>query len=534
MDGMNVERRCARRAVGLCHGILSQIKSGRHVPRSDIDNALCVLQMYEEMWGYLDDDRESGVADWSIPFEFNQSRSHPLGQRTIEGQPQAETGQTADPNRKQSPHLPPEVLASIFAHLDATPTIAHNEESGQQNKRTQRDLLACCFVNKAWKAMAAPFLWKNPRLWSPRGLFKLVYCSRISRFSFNGNLGTEVRRLDTMGLQLEEPLHTPLIRIMASTFPNLEMLRLGIRNFHPNTIEHVFDLCHDIQCFALRGDPCISFDVWGESSVPHFMAGMKKLSALCLHNVVCDAQSMRFYHCVLSSMTSTLRHLNIGRTWVGDEIVTAFAKCCPHLQTFILEENSALTDVGIEVLAMSCRDLRFVKLRNCIHVGDDGITALVKRCRNLTVLGISYTRCTDATIQIIAERCQHLHTLFMEDILLESEDTIIKMLEMRGKKLTTLAMASTDVISQATVDALISYCPELRELDLASCGSDNLANPITEASIDRLVDSCPKLRTLLVCGVDGISDEYLDKLSSRLSTTQFWLSPPDELTGWIE
>ncbi|KAI8922119.1 hypothetical protein DFJ77DRAFT_12453 [Powellomyces hirtus] len=445
-----------------------------------------------------------------------------------------------------APFLPPEIIDRILSFLEVQVDMRDQEEAGQRSARVQRDLWACTLVNRQWNACTVQRLWKNPLIMSPEDFSRFVECCAISQ-----NAGAHVLRLDTSLFRVAEPRDTLLIRSGIGYMPNLRLLKMSCDHFRAESLDEIFDRCQDIQLFSLSGTPEINLnaplqhqsilnthgDLWDFKRHPGTVRGIRKLSALCLNNVTFVEEEADFYWLLYHGLDSNdsggnnLVHLNLGRTWVTDAILAPFAEVCPRLQSIVLEENSDITDWSIERLAKSCQQLRFVKLRNAIQVGDRGVICLVTLCRNLAFLGISYTGCTDETLRAITAHAKNLHTLFMNDLNLSSEKALIDLITKRGPQLKTLGMASIDVVSKAFCVTLAKHCPNLEELDIAGCNGDMMVDRIDEESADLVVNSCPKLRTFLVGTNDGISDAYLARLSEKVCIDQFWLPPPDELTG---
>ncbi|KNC96223.1 uncharacterized protein SPPG_08376 [Spizellomyces punctatus DAOM BR117] len=522
IDSCDLERTTVRWALQLSSDVLQQIRDGRRVSDGEWSAALCAADLCNDLWP-----SEAPAAGRPVTPAIEKAHLN--------------TDQKAHPLRRKSNSraavLPPELIRTIFSYVDSSRSPHHSPTAAQERAGKQSTLLSCLLVNRHWYSVASARLWRNPYLPSLAVLLRLVFCTRLSSLNKRTSLGNKVYRLDLFRLRLREPAATSMLHVIARSFPELRVLRLDIRQFTARTINYLFECCRHLHTFALRGDPNAHTgrygkeEDWAPSNVVHFVAGLGKLKALDLHNMKRDERTATIYHTVMNSVGSNLRHLNLGRTWVLDDVVIGIARRCSQLETIVLEENLEITDVAIKALAESCPQLRFVKLRNCIGIGDEGVTALALSCPNLEALGISYSRCTDRSLKVVARSCKNLHTLFMNDLWLESEDTLIELVERRGARLKTLGMCGCEVVSDRFIQAVAKNCPVLQELDIAGCGGDDVPQPITQASLEELMSGCTRLRSLLVNGIDGLSDEFVLQLSRQIWTEQFWLEPPEELSG---
>ncbi|KAJ3056304.1 hypothetical protein HK097_007404 [Rhizophlyctis rosea] len=481
--------------------------------------------------------------------------------------------------------LPPEVFHHILTYVEACIPSLDPVIAAAQREAKQETLLACARVSRRWKASALPVLWRDPHVGQSKLLVdKVILGSRLSAvhaeskgksglstvgLEENGGrheepngqsapaepwLGLFVQRLDLRDIHLVEPADTSLLRILADTFPNLRTLRLKVGRFCESTLNYIFTKCPRIHTFSLKGSAFQGMErprdilslvdddmvvdgggrsvrerkqrTWTMKTAAAVAEGVKRLKALDLYNVIYEDGSA-FYSLIESSVGPNLQFINLGRTWVADKIVTSIASKCPNLRGVWLEENIGLSDAAIAVLAAKCPNLETVKLRNCVGLTDVSVRELALKCRNLKALGISYSRCTDASLYALAEYSTNLHTLFMNDLPLEDEDSVLAFLTRRGRKLKTLGMCQCEVVSDRSIRMISEMCPNLEELDIQQCGdSSGSGEPIREESLERVIGRCRKLKTLVVHEVDGLSQEYVEGLGRRICTQQFWLEPP--------
>ncbi|KAJ3091459.1 hypothetical protein HK102_000484 [Quaeritorhiza haematococci] len=486
--------------------------------------------------------------------------------------------------------LPPELLRAIFQSVeDPLPVYDPQGISVQRNRH--------------WYSISIPILWRN--VWTTRKstIIKMVFghnpalsqgATAMERvdggpgppFAPLSYFGKYVRRLilDLRDARFNEPEDTNLIERIASSCPNLCVLRMDCLTFDEYTIERILAVCPNMFALALQGTAMHGNQSWQPNSWLTLERGLSKLRRLDLYNVFYD-NNTGFYGVVSAGVGPNLIFLNLGRTWVVDDWVVNIAGRCPNLQSVFLEECGALTDRSISVLSSSCRHLTTVKLRNCVGIGDDGIVDLSRNCPRLKALGISYTQCTDRTLSSLSDYSPMLETLFMNDLGLATEKSVIQLVERRGPTLRTLGMGGCDVVTDKTIVKIATCCPNLEELDISNCGMDEdydydcdatqgsgaqhvdevaadaamhaamhtdndcLNGPvstrfgaerlakvnmilasnsesITQTSLELLLDGCPRLRTLVVAGLDSLNPLFVNELANRYCTDQFWFEPP--------
>jgi hypothetical protein len=164
--------------------------------------------------------------------------------------------------------------------------------------------------------------------------------------------------------------------------------------------------------------------------------------------------------------------------------------------------------------------LRTLKLRNCTQLSDAGICPALKGLPDLRALGISYTQITGKVLDSLAHGCPKLHTLFMNDLLLDSEETLIQFIQKGGHRLETLSISGIIVVTGKTVHAISNHCNALKRLNISWCGDQVLINQDEISWLEK----CPKLHTLIATGLDT-KPEFDAKLQDKYCTVQFVLDP---------
>ncbi|KAI8799434.1 hypothetical protein BJ742DRAFT_875300 [Cladochytrium replicatum] len=444
--------------------------------------------------------------------------------------------------------LPSEVLTLIFSFLrNPLPLMSVSAQTAQR-AREQMALYSCMRVARSWRDPSALVMWRDPHIVDKTELTKLILCirftkmrgpdRRVYRWAYPPFV-QNITRLDLREIVFTEPEDSSLLKVIANTpMPRLRVLRLRFVQCDEGTVERMlhgrevrylslFVTGGSVQrsLGALRSvSSNVEAGVGDESMAvmtekPQLKVSMSRLRGLDLYQI--KYSRMRdLFNLASMSLSSSLRYLNLGRTWIPDTIVTSIVHTSPNLESIWLEENGSLTDVSIHAIAQTCGSLRVLKLRNCSRITDAAITEIALRCPRLEALGISYTRCTDASLLTLAENSENLHTLFINDLALCDEKAIVEVCRMRGDRLRTLGMCGLDaVVGDNVLDVIVECCAVLEQLDVGGCA-------VTEAGLRRVAEGCRRLRTCAV-DEDKLTAEFMRCLRTmRISTDQFWLEPP--------
>ncbi|KIM84624.1 hypothetical protein PILCRDRAFT_390629 [Piloderma croceum F 1598] len=117
--------------------------------------------------------------------------------------------------------------------------------------------------------------------------------------------------------------------------------------------------------------------------------------------------------------------------------------------------------------------LRVLVLRGCSKVGPKTIVAAAKCCPLLTVVNLSYTSVTPASLVPLALACSHLEVLKLAGIPNWTDATFAKFLagvalykDFKLQNLRTLKLRQTS-LSDSSLHPLMSLCPSIRRLDLS-------------------------------------------------------------------
>lgn len=173
------------------------------------------------------------------------------------------------------------------------------------------------------------------------------------------------------------------------------------------------------------------------------------------------------------------------------------AFCCPNLQGFNLSmsrEQQLITDVGIVKLAKSCKDLKRIKLNNCVKVTDESAICLAMNCPRL--LEVDFTNCNinDDALKTIFEYSHDLRELRLS----QSDVPVVKISD-DAFLTSSLTLKQNTMQQEGPLE--FYYYHQLRLVDFTGIST------ITDESIAALVQAAPKIRSLVLNKCSNITDE---------------------------
>ena len=142
---------------------------------------------------------------------------------------------------------------------------------------------------------------------------------------------------------------------------------------------------------------------------------------------------------------SSLRHINLHYSSIGDEEVFIIANGCPHLAEICLYGCHGITDASLMVLGMNCRHLISIDIVQCKNITDEGL------------------------------KCFRL--------------------------LDNIRLSCCSKITSEGISALARSCPLLSSINLTGCWK------VTDKGISALARSCPLLFSIDLTGCSEITDK---------------------------
>ncbi len=109
----------------------------------------------------------------------------------------------------------------------------------------------------------------------------------------------------------------------------------------------------------------------------------------------------------------SLELLDPYRNVVDDKVGKLIGKYYRALEYLELRQCN-ITGVSVQCIAEGCPNLTKLSLRGCYNFTDDAIRVLTQKCHKITVLDLSGTKITNASLDYIVEGCPAIEVLYLE------------------------------------------------------------------------------------------------------------------------
>ncbi|XP_071952615.1 uncharacterized protein [Antedon mediterranea] len=169
-----------------------------------------------------------------------------------------------------------------------------------------------------------------------------------------------------------------------------------------------------------------------------------------------------------------------GLKWMKDDNVVQVIKNNKVLQTLDLTDGLSLTGITIQTIAVNCKFLQKLFIKNCHWIQSSLLEILLVECNRLTHLDL--TACwelTDDTVYVICTTQQDLKWLSVAKIYGITNRSIEIIISERNK-IEYLDVEGCWRITNPFIRSLGTNCPSLKELHVNDCKA------INEASLARL------------------------------------------------
>ena len=359
-------------------------------------------------------------------------------------------------------HPLPEVLIHILKHL-----------------HSQRDLYHAVLVSRSWCKCSVELLWDRPSFTRLSTLVKLMRV--LTRADQTFTYARFIRRLDFLFLGAD------LTDALFCSFAQCDQLeRLTLVN------------CHAISDDALsRVLPClpnlVAIDLTGvtttsDSVIAGLAAALKRLQGINLN----DCKN------------------------VSDVGVLALATNCPLLRRVKLSGLEHVTDAPISALAESCPLLLEIDLSNCKRITDTSVRDLWIHSTHMREMKLSQcTELTDAAFPAPLRNDDIPRTKNPFPTPKPPEELPPLILPRPLGQLRMLDLTSCSLITDDTVDGIISHAPKIRNLVLSKC------TQLTDRAVENICLLGKHLHYLHLGHAANISDRSIRSLARCCTRLQF-------------
>eukprot|EP01032_Pedospumella_encystans_P014610 gene14610-16765_t len=338
----------------------------------------------------------------------------------------------------------------------------------------------CVFQQKFRFAMVTSFAWVLKRS------VKMIHaaipdCSQqeqLQYFTLCGKHTTSLTNENITGTNFEDHRRcenlTALVCNIASTCPRLEQLKLYDSNFYDNDVDAILASCPNLTKLKLNFNRKMPFRLLaGIWNIPN------KVTYLDIEETTYHLDSAP---CVLNDNHTLLTLYAANQT--KDRFILPFILKCQALRVLVVD-NLDFDDM--DAIFTACTTLTALSLGLDLPGGsvltDDGINDLVPLIQNLSALhlcGAEYVLEVDESqILTIIQNCPKLRSLSTEHLqdsetaekyaLLDSEPHI----HGSGSRIFLLESLEVNVLSPATLSAIVALCPNLTSLNVTDCSFDD-------------------------------------------------------------
>lgn len=162
----------------------------------------------------------------------------------------------------------------------------------------------------------------------------------------------------------------------------------------------------------------------------------------------------------ISEQLSELTELHVESLNMGDMALRAISRCS-KLEVLYVSKASHCSDKGYCAIASGCRNLRKLHIddRKMGRVGDEGLLAIGKLCKNIQELVLMGVNATARSLDIIASNCAGLERM---------------------------ALCNCDAVGDKELSCISDKCLYLKKLCIQSC-------PISDLGLEGFARGCPNL-----------------------------------------
>ena len=194
---------------------------------------------------------------------------------------------------------------------------------------------------------------------------------------------------------------------------------------------------------------------------------------------------------------------------LSDADLEAIGSCCPNLTKVTLFGCSNITSIGLTALALSCAQLADVYMYGCQSISEKGAIALAQHCPELKAFELlGCNTLTDAALVALGAGCHKLESIALNYCALITSAGLTALA--RGcPQLQLLFLNGCTNVTDDGIIAVGRHCKALTDIYLLR------TTAFTDAAIERLVEDCPRLRELTVSEGHTISNNILERLTSK-------------------
>lgn len=262
-------------------------------------------------------------------------------------------------------------------------------------------------------------------------------------------------------------------------------------------VKYLRRACPDITKLRINGCPGV-----GEDGAMNLIGDCKQLTELQVSDtpLVTDLGVIGFCSGHRQRLTSLDLSMCVN---VGDEGVRAIARSCRNLLALDISYITDTSDTSVLSIGKHLTKLNTLKMAGLRYVTDRGVGGMSKRCRKLTELDVS--GCVQFTARAIRDvaSMRDLHTLNISSCSLMG-NSVFKSIPRRVHHLIARDLPR---INDDGMHNLVNCTRDLRSLDLTDCPQ------ITGAAVAELVGKYVNMTSLDTTGCEAVDSVELHKIT---------------------
>ena len=190
-----------------------------------------------------------------------------------------------------------------------------------------------------------------------------------------------------------------------------------------------------------------------------------------------------------------------------DATLKAIAGNCHQLKRIKLSSD-LMTDEGLKMLVSANHDLRVIEFFHCERVSDATLRAIGENCHTLQQITFkAMHRITDQGMKALVSSNHDLEDISISNCGRLTDETLITIAQ-HCHKLKKLKLSSDRMTDEGPV-ALVSANHDLEEIDIRNC------DVLTDATLIAIVDNCPKLKELACIGLTNITLSAINNIREK-------------------
>ena len=254
-------------------------------------------------------------------------------------------------------------------------------------------------------------------------------------------------------------------------------------------------------------------------SLDSICANCHELEALVLNDVIPFDETDPVVSDTIIALVATtfgaIRKISLNWCWyITDECLKTVAENCTNLCHLVVRECHQVSDNGVTKVIRMCRNLRKLQLGRLYGVTDGLAEGFVGKRNALQRLKLIDTSITDKGISKILENTPEMIGVFVGEYCFNASKIngeFVFSCTKQCKRLAELVVISCKTINDQMLFNIAENLPDLKTLCLSSCID------VTKAGLESIINSLSKLRVLRICKCIYFDDSVLDYVAEKLT-----------------